>query len=194
MGIRNSFPLNPNFWPKNKIPFVWGEHIFQGFIDQAIAQWNSALVRRLFLPHITNSAIKNSPSRLGIANKLISLHDSMNLSFFFKVKWIYLPSPWWLPFKVLAFLWKLSNDNLPVRREFTKGNFINNASCQLCATNEEALDYLLITYELHSQFRIGLLFGWIVYKAQDMYHCFNFIFSSTLWPIGSIETKWCMKQ
>ena len=103
-------------------------------------------------------------------------------------------SPWWVPFKVLPFLWKLSNDNLPERREFTKRNFINDASCQLCATNEEALDYLLITYELYSQFRIGLLFGWIVYKAQYMSHHFNFIFSNTLWPIGSIETKCCMKQ
>ena len=89
MGIGNSIPINPNFWPKVRSHLFRGTHISR-FIDQAIAQWNSSLVRKLFAPHITNSAVKKPPSRLGIANKLISLRDYMNLSFFFRVKWIYL--------------------------------------------------------------------------------------------------------
>ena len=80
VGIGNSIPINPNFWPKVRSHLFGGTHISR-FIDQAIAQWNSALVRKLFAPHV-----KKPPSRLGIANKLISLHDYMNLSFFFRVK------------------------------------------------------------------------------------------------------------
>ena len=64
-----------------------------------------------------------------------------------------------LPFIVLTFVLKLLNDSLPMRREFAKTSFINDASFPFYATIENSLDYLLITCELHGQFRIGLLFG-----------------------------------
>lgn len=64
---------------------------------------------------------------------------------------------------------KAINDSLPLRREFAKRNLINDASCPFCATIEESLDYLLITYELHSQFRIGFLFGWIECTRHKTY-------------------------
>ena len=35
------------------------------------------MVRKLFAPHITKSAVKKPPSRLGIANKLISPPESV---------------------------------------------------------------------------------------------------------------------
>ena len=96
--------------------------------------------------------------------------------------------------KSLLFVLKLLNDSLPMRREFAKTSFINDASFTFCATIEESLDYLLITCELHSQFRIGLLFGWIECTRHRMCYHFTFIFANTLWPIGSIETKCSMKQ
>ena len=96
--------------------------------------------------------------------------------------------------KSLLFVLKLLNDSLPMRREFAKTSFINDASFPFCATIEESLYYLLITCELHSQFRIGLLFGWIECTRHKMCYHFTFIFGNTLWPIGSIETKCSMKQ
>ena len=85
-------------------------------------------------------------------------------------------------------------DSLPLRREFAKRNLINDATCPFGATIEESLDYLLITCELHSQFKIGLLFGWIDCTRHKTCCHFTFIFANTLWPIGSIETKCSMKQ
>ena len=161
----------------------------------------------LFAPHVTKSIVKKPP-RLGVANKLIG---PMNLSFLFRVMQVYLllHSECFdgrsrtqiqfsdvgcllrvkLPFKVLTFVLKLLNDSLPMRREFAKTSFINDASFPFCATIEESLDYLLITYELHSQFRIGLLFGWIECTRHKTCHHFTFILAITCWPIGSIKNK-----
>ena len=93
------------------------------------------------------------------------------------------------PFQSPYFSIKAINDSLPLRREFAKRNLINDASCPFCATIEESLDYLLITYELHSQFRIGLLFGWIECTRHKTCHHFTFILAITCWPIGSIKNK-----
>ena len=89
-----------------------------------------------------------------------------------------------LPFIVLTFVLKLLNDSLPMRREFAKMSFINDASFPFYATIEKSLDYLVITCELHGQFRIGLLFGWIECTRHKMCYHFTFIFANTLWPIG----------
>ena len=50
---------------KHFLPTCLGEIIhvrrFCDFIDQATAQWNCALVRNLYAPHVTNSIVKKPP-------------------------------------------------------------------------------------------------------------------------------------
>ena len=88
VGIGNSIPINPNFWPKVGSHVFWRIDISRvcNFVDQVASQWNSTLVMLLFASHVTKSIVKKPP-RLGIANKLIG---PMNLSFLFRVMQVYL--------------------------------------------------------------------------------------------------------
>ena len=72
VGIGNSIPINPNFWPKVGSHVFWRIDISRvcNFVDQVASQWNSTLVMLLFAPLVTKSIVKKPP-RLGIANKLI---------------------------------------------------------------------------------------------------------------------------